>query len=271
MVTVELDIFSGRPNPRWTLSPKEAQHLAERVRAEPSQLLPLDSETGGLGYRGFIISAQDTGDADAWTRAGLPSQVRLGGQFQPEALGSSRFLLHTAESARLDLTDPGQVFGVAEKVLTRTATAPHADGAGLACTSNTDFSFWNDPAHRRLNNCYNYASNLRTNTFAQPGRAAGVVWRALDQASMVAAVGRDGWSSAREGDSAYNVCLVVWPGTDYHLYRLAANETWCHKPGPAAVRNVDNSGKRILNPETSDRGAYTAFYGYYRGFGVNAS
>jgi len=269
MVAVELDIFSGRPNPRWTLSPKEAQQLAERVRADPSQLLPLDSEAGGLGYRGFVITAQDTGEADAWKRAGLPSRVRLGGQFRPESLGSSRFLLHTAESARLDLKDPGQVFGVAEKVMT--ATAKLAGGAGLACTSDTEFGFWNDPAHRPFNNCYNYASNLRTNSFAQPGRAAGAVWRGLDDASLVAAVTRDGWASSSVGDDAYNVCLVVWPGTDYHLYRLAANGTWCHKPGPAAVRNFDNSGKRILNPETSDRGPYTAFYGYYRGLGVSVS
>ncbi len=35
-------------------------------------------------------------------------------------------------------------------------------------------AFWNDDGTvRRSNNCYNYANNKRTNTFAQPGRAAG--------------------------------------------------------------------------------------------------
>ena len=33
--------------------------------------------------------------------------------------------------------------------------------------------FWNNSSSVRINNCYNYASNSRTNTFAQPGRANG--------------------------------------------------------------------------------------------------
>jgi hypothetical protein len=37
--------------------------------------------------------------------------------------------------------------------------------------------FWNNDANVRLhNNCYNYASTKRTNTFAQPGRGCGHKW-----------------------------------------------------------------------------------------------
>ena len=56
-VEVELDIFSGRPNPAWALSPAEAAAFLARLRelppAAPRALL------GQLGYRGFIVDVSD--------------------------------------------------------------------------------------------------------------------------------------------------------------------------------------------------------------------
>ena len=51
---VELNIFSGRPNPFWELSEEEASELAKRL----ARLTPTNhpSRLGRLGYRGFIIS-----------------------------------------------------------------------------------------------------------------------------------------------------------------------------------------------------------------------
>ncbi|MGV2389531.1 MAG UNVERIFIED_CONTAM: hypothetical protein LVR29_18600 [Microcystis novacekii LVE1205-3] len=41
-------------------------------------------------------------------------------------------------------------------------------------------SFWNNNATiLRNNNCYNYASNKRTDTFAQPWRGCGNIYRSL--------------------------------------------------------------------------------------------
>ncbi|MCP3137654.1 hypothetical protein [Pyxidicoccus xibeiensis] len=274
MVTVELDIFSGRPNPKWTLSEREVRQLAERIRADPSLLLPLDADTGGLGYRGFVLRAEDTGAVDDWKRLGLPSTVRLGGRFQPEAAESAAFLLHTAESARLDLKDPGPVLGAAEQTIIETM-----DLQGLApsycypaaLSSDTDFTFWNGASYMRYNNCYNFASNYRSNTFAQPGRAAGQMYTAIDCTNVGAAALRDGWLTTCRSDANYNVCLVIWPGYDYHWYRFCANNHWCHKPGQTAARNTDNSNQLITNPETCNRGGYTIFCGYYRGFNLVVS
>jgi hypothetical protein len=51
-ILVELDIFSGRPNPRWPLSGREAQGLRDLHSG-----LPLGPDRvpapPGLGYRGF--------------------------------------------------------------------------------------------------------------------------------------------------------------------------------------------------------------------------
>lgn len=52
-VEVMLDIFSGRPNPRWTLSDEQVNDLQARLRALP-EARPVVPP--GLGYRGFIVT-----------------------------------------------------------------------------------------------------------------------------------------------------------------------------------------------------------------------
>lgn len=51
---VELDIFSGRPNPSWTLAEDEAAELRRRLEGLPGTEREIDPP--GLGYRGFLIS-----------------------------------------------------------------------------------------------------------------------------------------------------------------------------------------------------------------------
>jgi hypothetical protein len=56
---VELDIFSGRPNPRWVLSAAEEKSVTDLYENLPpgsGAAFPADA---GLGYRGFrILDAQ---------------------------------------------------------------------------------------------------------------------------------------------------------------------------------------------------------------------
>jgi hypothetical protein len=49
--TVEVDLYSGRPNPAWSLTPEEVARLAERV----DRLAPAGEvePPGRLGYRGL--------------------------------------------------------------------------------------------------------------------------------------------------------------------------------------------------------------------------
>ncbi len=52
--SVELDVFSGVPNPTWKLSASEAASLAQSLtRLEPTQTP--GKRFDGLGYRGFIV------------------------------------------------------------------------------------------------------------------------------------------------------------------------------------------------------------------------
>ncbi len=76
---VEADVFSGRPNPRWTLDAAASGELTERLAGLPAArpAEPFD----GLGYRGLVVT-------------GLPGEcheVRVhGGRVQAECGGETR-------------------------------------------------------------------------------------------------------------------------------------------------------------------------------------
>ena len=53
-MTVELDVFSGRPNPQWALTEQETARVEELLRDLPSE--PGASTESALGFRGFILS-----------------------------------------------------------------------------------------------------------------------------------------------------------------------------------------------------------------------
>jgi hypothetical protein len=52
-VEVELDIFSGMPNPTWVLTAAEADGFAQRLAQLPAT--SAGQLPGHLGYRGFIV------------------------------------------------------------------------------------------------------------------------------------------------------------------------------------------------------------------------
>ena len=64
-VHVEVDLYSGRPNPAWDLSAADAERFLERLGA----LTPMRPESGGapaffegLGYRGLKVHLHSEGD-----------------------------------------------------------------------------------------------------------------------------------------------------------------------------------------------------------------
>lgn len=141
-------------------------------------------------------------------------------------------------------------------------------GNGNYSTPSYEPAYWNDASTAQYNNnCYNYSNNRRTDTFAQPGRAHGVSGYPMDVTAVRNAAIADGLIPTNATDPApqgkTRVALVVWPGYDYHWYRKDSNGYWTHKPGQTAATNRDNSGALITNPETANRGGYTAFGGYF--------
>jgi len=135
---------------------------------------------------------------------------------------------------------------------------------------------WNDGGSIQYNNnCYNYANDEITMTFAQPGRACGDMYAAITCSEVYDGANCDGLVPISSGsdscpDDMNRVYLVIWPGTDYHWYRQDTDGRWSHKPGGTQATNRDSSGSLIYNPETADTGRYTVHCGYMCACGDNA-
>ncbi|HEX8393441.1 MAG TPA: hypothetical protein VF665_13940, partial [Longimicrobium sp.] len=101
-------------------------------------------------------------------------------------------------------------------------------------------SFWNSGLTLRNNNCYNYATNRRTDTFAQPGRATCAGTSVMACNTVGAGAQSDGAllapTCAASGSAPrWYMALVIAPGYDYHWYRKASAGYWGHKPGSTAA------------------------------------
>jgi hypothetical protein len=158
----------------------------------------------------------------------------------------------------------------AATVLGRDATTWSAYAVGSCTTEASAFNptFWNGKAPVRMNNnCYNYANNKRTDTFAQPGRATGAQTNIMQCSNVSNGATSDGLiampACASSGTPRYYVALVIAPNQDYHWYRYQSNGYWGHKPGGTAAKNTDNSGVVISDPQTANRGIYTNFCGFW--------
>ena len=82
---IELDAFSGRPNPRWLASAEDAASLMRSLSSLPDA--PHQPEPTHLGYRGFIMRYE-----------GQQARVYRGRVFV-SAAGTSRTLV---DSARIE-------------------------------------------------------------------------------------------------------------------------------------------------------------------------
>ena len=57
-VTVEVDMFSGRPNPAWRMSPRQSQAAIKMLNRLPRTTAGSLNE--GLGYRGTVIRVRSS-------------------------------------------------------------------------------------------------------------------------------------------------------------------------------------------------------------------
>ncbi len=311
MVRVTIDIFSGRPNPVWILDEPLAKEVLRQISAEPGVISPADQDRGVLGFRGLLLEIEGE-DKLPWRirlAGGFSKQESRGLEIAEHliaSLGRATVLPAHGEADRkafegldletlvrqelnnvpldgaaapVDLSSPSPTAPV-EKAANQLGGnndviygwTTYTQGACLYEASGFNPTYWNASNVRPYNNCYNYATNRRTDTFAQPGRATGA-GTSIMQCSTVAngAVSDNNLADPNCGASHLaprdRMALVIWPNYDYHWYRRhngsGNNEFWGHKPGSTAARNTDNSGWVIYNPETANRGGYTVFCGYF--------
>jgi hypothetical protein len=277
---ITIDIFSGRKNPVIELGPGQSADFLGRVM--PTTKLRRDAMPNPdwrLGYRGLIVE-----------------QTRRGGRTLPRSFRIAAGALYTADSsysiadpnveqglfearglgAKLKIKgidDPRNILRKAVKDLWRFRddyhrpehSRRHHRHPKCECAPLYEPVWWNDGGQKQFNNnCYNYACDYRSDTFAQPGQANGAMYTALSCASVKPAAIADALpdnpgANNRCPKEGHLVALVIWPGVDFHWYRKGRNGLWSHKPGPTPVRNIDNSGHLIHDPRLADRGGYVNF------------
>jgi hypothetical protein len=158
----------------------------------------------------------------------------------------------------------------AERPRRTTRQPAHASGSNVLCrcAPKAEPEWWNDQGLKQFNNnCYNYGTNYRTDTFAQPGRGSGFPFTNLSCGVVKIGALRDGLVDASQignqcPPEGHLVALVVAPRFDFHWYRKTRDGLWTHKIGPEPVTPFDNAGRLILDPRTADRGPYTEFCGF---------
>lgn len=217
-IRITIDIFSGRPNPVVELDGKNAKDVLERL--QPTTPLAGDeaekAATPILGYRGLVIeqtgTSADSKDLPARFRV---SSGRLTGkglahnatdtdfeQFFFSTKGPAKKAKDTKNLQPLIKAEVARAIEIREQLVLTTIPFPIV----IACTCGPLYepTWWNDGGQKQLNNnCHNYATNYRSDTFAQPGRAAGAMYTALSCASVLPAAVKD---ALEDAPGANNKC-----------------------------------------------------------------
>lgn len=297
MLKIEIDMFSGRPNPVWIITDEnETKRFLGAVADAPGAIAKQGAGFTGLGWREVRVDVlsddeprdrkvpkqfalASTAARDLEASGALASRLieamplRSNIQLLEHAITPLTSKLRTEIQKRLArfLADPPRPRRPKPPAPSNPLRTTIKDAKCVQCeyeVSQFNPGFWNVPAVQPYNNCYNYARNWRTNTFAQPGRAHGAQTSTMACGTVTTAAMADGLVKRCTCLPASEyprrlMALVIDPGWDYHWYRHQRGNFWGHKPGGTAARNVDNSNVVITNPETCDRGGYTNFCDYF--------
>lgn len=294
-VKLTLNIFSGRPNPSMILDDATARNLFKKLsfgalKKQTEKTTPYPSV---LGYRGLIIEQEGR-----ILNSDIPQllhyahdMIYADGKAAKAEGGLESFLFDNFKSLRdvkglpdFRKTTEIQLKGYLDKRklyidnyfknidIFRDDIFVPLPRPVCPCAPAPDLAAWNsNPTVTGSNNCYNYGTNYRTDTFAQPGNATGQHWTSnagcnLPAPGISAKMGAvsDGLIDKPNHDNkcispGHLVALVNAPDYDYHWYRKGPNGRWSHKPGPGQATLLDSSGNPITDPRTADRTPYTNF------------
>jgi len=288
---ITFDVFSGRPNPSVVVEGVEEQEVLARLapaRRRGGRPRPVPEST--LGYRGLIIERIEERKAKRKAGARIVRPFGRGpGRVARVAAGIIRtgptvvpttdpfveeFICGSTGPIRLVRMGPGFAERVREELkryrdlVVRVKWPPRLPWPvrlKCACAPLWEPAWWNDAGQVQWNNnCYNYGTNYRSDTYAQPGLANGAMYASITCPDVRAGAVADAlidWPKANNKcpKEGHLVALVVGPGWDFHWYRKGRNGLWTHKPGGTPATNLDNSGHLITDPRIADRGNYTDF------------
>lgn len=195
VIGVTLAVFSGRADPHWVMEPTIEIGKLYAAASKQNLLLHVDNMPPRLGYKGLIVQE---------------------GKNEFLVLGPKTVELQT----QLFLSMPANL--VPDKVYNRVLKTIKAGGV-LPVQAEQRRKRYAPPfnaqpwrgQHQTKNNCYNYANQKVTDTFAQPGRGSNAMYAAITKERIRAASLSDGLQNAANGNT---------PGGERHVVALVVED-----------------------------------------------
>ncbi|XP_078382107.1 uncharacterized protein LOC144664772 isoform X5 [Oculina patagonica] len=250
---VTLEIFSGVPNPKWTIQQNHQNFSEIKSLFSSAQKYKPEDSPSKLGYEGFVVEEVKKGKKQA-------AVLIVGSETETLQL----MLLWTAPSNRIST-------GIVEMEIRSGNVSANVTNSAKRYAAPYNPGPWNKIPQVFFNNCYNYASMVQNNAFAQPGTGSGNPFpRDYTAEDVKRAATSDGcvFTPAKKHMCAphgteHLAALFYYKGPlgcpgdcDYHWYRLDNNGHWSHKPGGTRATDRDGNGDRILDPREAANGPY---------------
>lgn len=156
-LNVVLEVFSGVRDPSWTIQQGNSNYQEIIASLNSATLYEPDEAPPKLGYQGFVVQEVKQGQKQS-------QKLVVGSETESLQL----MLLRSSPEGKIS----SNVRNIVEMEI-RNGNVSAMSRRRKRYAPWYDPSHWNGPAYVRRNNCYNYASTIRNNTFAQPGFGAG--------------------------------------------------------------------------------------------------
>lgn len=204
---VTLEVFSGVPDPQWMILRNNVNgSMFQKIKKGLDSARKYDPENapGKLGYEGFLVQEVKDGKKQ--------SEVLIVGRRTVEL---QLLLLKSIPKGLIS----ENIYNVVHKEIQDGKVEAVFDSTKKRHAPSYLPLYWNHKNHIERNNCYNYASTIRTDTFAQPGRASGKLLPPLFKA-------RDVMLSAKADGLKFKRALPCMkpPRRNRHLLALAYYE-----------------------------------------------
>ncbi len=216
---ITMHVFSSSPDPSWTLSPAQVEKLRNSfpsVECSPSIRYP------SVGYQGFSVNGNRVKGCPLLERSLFSSRTAI---IRPNVVHyvDSQLDAILAASANIQLAPAA----IDSFLLPLPRAALPLPSAPVLPIRGPDTVPVYDPksdvqgyflSHQTENNCYNYANDVATDSFAQPGRGSGQKWSFDTCADINASAIRDGlqWVGTEMPDSP--------PSVGHHMASVRALE-----------------------------------------------
>lgn len=192
-----LAIYSGVPDPFWTVDPrhenfKEIKMHLQTARTEGTSYRH-EHMPSIVGYKGLLVHPPEAKDAEWVVGHKTKKLQKLLVQTMPKGLIPGNLhekILQAIESTSVPLqTESASRQEVSQAPIKR----DKVDGKIQHYAPELNLELWNsNPEVQLSNNCYNYANDKITNSFAQPGTGSGARYSSLTAKEILRASERDG-------------------------------------------------------------------------------